>query len=956
MRELAAPQSPAGGPNAPPSDPTASPAPGNRVARSRVARGAVAAVLGGAWVLTLMARPGHWSLSVPLGFMGCLVVAWGMLEAVGSFDDLQGEAANAVRLRDLLFRLLESVGSVVALLLALRLAVSGILPWPRLGAAVLVTACFLGVVIAAYRAAATLGVWTDRSAKLAQRHGFWLVAVTTLVYLPMLGSYSLTDPWETHYGEVAREMLARDDWISLWWAQDGWFFSKPILDFWIQGLAFALLGVRFMPDEMISSTARNLFPQPEWAARLPVFLMALGGAYILYRGAAAAFGRRPAFLGSIVLLTTPYWAFLSHQSMTDMPYVAPLAAGLGLLLLAFATDPDTLARRYPVQVGSRTYQLSAFHAVFGLVLLLVLAQSLYLLSRNVTFQIDASPRGYLVHRDVFWSGSGGGNCGLPGNAACERYVATWSFFQPWLLALTWTVGVMGLLVVKRHERRLQRLCFLGFWLCLALSFMAKGAPGLVLPLGVVAVYVVAARRWTDVSRMELLTGALLLACVALPWFVQMYIRHGPAFTDRLLLHDMYKRAFVHVHDTNAGDDVTFRYYIWQLGYGLFPWTGLAVAALFWWLRGEGTSSRPCHAAWLLGFWFVLSFAMFTVSLTKFHHYVLPAVPGVALLTGWLLHRMIQSERSSRFGVVSGPWSLVALGLGCVWVIDGVRRCFPGGISGEVVSGTPPQAAPLLGIGLVVMGGVLAAAAGRPGRIRDESREGQHDRADWALMLVAVIAAVIVLPVGRDLWATFDKKLPGAMRLLHLFTYNYDRPWPQSLDFRAVLIGFSVSSAVAFMLLVLPRWRLRAVSCLCIISVLWTAWLLNLYLVRSAPHWGQRETIMAYYNDRSGPDEPLVAFQMNWKGENFYTGNRLPAFVTSGDKFKEWLADQRARGIRTLYFSTEHSRIGSLRRELGDPSDFQVLTTKELNNKFMVARVRFGDDLGASSNGPKTLID
>ena len=53
--------------------------------------------------------------------------------------------------------------------------------------------------------------------------------------------------------------------------------------------------------------------------------------------------------------------------------------------------------------------------------------------------------------------------------------------------------------------------------------------------------------------------------MCLPWYVQMYMRHGAPFTDRLLFHDMYKRAFVHVHDTNTGDDVSFRYYVWQLG-------------------------------------------------------------------------------------------------------------------------------------------------------------------------------------------------------------------------------------------------------------------------------------------------------------------------------------------------------------------------------------------------------
>ena len=32
------------------------------------------------------------------------------------------------------------------------------------------------------------------------------------------------------------------------------------------------------------------------------------------------------------------------------------------------------------------------------------------------------------------------------------------------------------------------------------------------------------------------------------------------------------------------DDVSFRYYVWQLGYGLFPWSGFGAAGLLWWLR------------------------------------------------------------------------------------------------------------------------------------------------------------------------------------------------------------------------------------------------------------------------------------------------------------------------------------------------------------------------------------
>jgi hypothetical protein len=78
--------------------------------------------------------------------------------------------------------------------------------------------------------------------------------------------------------------------------------------------------------------------------------------------------------------------------------------------------------------------------------------------------------------------------------------------------------------------------------------------------------------------------------------------------------------------------------------------------------------------------------------------------------------------------------------------------------------------------------------------------------------------------------------------------------------------------------------------------------------------------------------------MNWKGENFYTGNHLPAFVSTGQKFRDWVNEQRATGTRVMYFTTEHSRMSTLKNELGKVKSFQVLTKEELNNKFFLARV------------------
>src|SRR3954447_1019645 len=76
-----------------------------------------------------------------------------------------------------------------------------------------------------------------------------LLGLCVMIYIPLAGNYGLWDPWETHYGEVARQMAARNDWISLWWPgspQDppsGVFWSKPVLTFWLMAFSLKLFGL-----------------------------------------------------------------------------------------------------------------------------------------------------------------------------------------------------------------------------------------------------------------------------------------------------------------------------------------------------------------------------------------------------------------------------------------------------------------------------------------------------------------------------------------------------------------------------------------------------------------------------------------------------------------------------------------------------------------------------------------
>jgi hypothetical protein len=117
---------------------------------------------------------------------------------------------------------------------------------------------------------------------------------------------------------------------------------------------------------------------------------------------------------------------------------------------------------------------------------------------------------------------------------------------------------------------------------------------------------------------------------------------------------------------------------------------------------------------------------------------------------------------------------------------------------------------------------------------------------------------------------------------------------------------------------------------------WGVWGLDVYMEETAQHWGQHEMIAAYYADRQSPDQILVAYQMNWKGENFYTGNHVPAFVSTGSTFTTWLKKKKDEGAKVMYFITEHGRISGLKSEVAAKS-YREVTDKVLCNKFILVR-------------------
>jgi hypothetical protein len=90
-----------------------------------------------------------------------------------------------------------------------------------------------------------------------------------------------------------------------------------------------------------------------------------------------------------------------------------------------------------------------------------------------------------------------------------------------------------------------------------------------------------------------------------------------------------------------GDRGTFEYFLRELGYAMLPWITLAPAALAYAVMRPVRAVRRQGIFWFGAIWFVCGYALVSMSVTKFHHYILPAIPGLAIAIGCFLDDLVR---------------------------------------------------------------------------------------------------------------------------------------------------------------------------------------------------------------------------------------------------------------------------------------------------------------------------
>jgi 4-amino-4-deoxy-L-arabinose transferase-like glycosyltransferase len=717
-----------------------------------------------------------------------------------------------------------------------------------------------------------------------------VVLVSLAVLVPGIWRYSLVDPWETHYGEVARMMLQNNDWVHTEWPQDGeGFRSKPVLSFWLMAAGMRSVGMAEnggYSGEMVHD-ARTMI-----GIRLPFLLCAIGGLTLMWWMLARLVSRRLAWLALLVVGSTPLYCLIARQAIPDMPLTACVIGALSLFTLAIEDGDRPILRLGHIRLGRRLVAWDARHVALALVGSVIVLQALYYVTyfaaspwlavRTVLptpalwlpalmlLMLAALGRdGWLVLRLPFVLIGGIfaaiANAPMPRRAAgqtlwrhifddvltpWERYApdrylvhaivfaiipftaadvvyaimaplrpaaapiyalatlagvgALWAaggFFVrwrgPWPLPSWSEAGrITDRLLAMAPLTTMRQLYLLGCYSLLGISVLAKGPPGLAVVGAVGVLHVVLRRRWRALydGAFEIKRGLLLMIATFLPWHLAMYLKDGVRFIDEYVFTHILNRAAIGV-DNSPG---TFEYYASQIGHGMWLWAALLPAAVGTALLRARSDTREGRVRFLVATWAIAAVAFFCLVQTKFHHYILPAVPALGILVAFLLDD-------------------------------------------------------------------LAAR-----------RERLHP-------LYALLGIAIVLLVCRDL-------MHEPERWIEMFVFRYDRPWPSSepwlIDPSDGFLGLGVAAAIA--LAVAARWSRLGVLALGATGLAICVWSLQVYMPLAGTHWGMGDAVREYYDERTIYGEKRVYFGLgqlhddwNGAGERWTFDSHIPETLHLG---------------------------------------------------------------------------
>jgi 4-amino-4-deoxy-L-arabinose transferase-like glycosyltransferase len=250
---------------------------------------------------------------------------------------------------------------------------------------------------------------------------------------------------------------------------------------------------------------------------------------------------------------------------------------------------------------------------------------------------------------------------LAGSALITYRVAIWLAPDAALLAGS-AVALLGAYLGYTSPRGVRKL--LGYTLMnagAAFGFMAKSAPGWLVPALAIVTLIVWERRWSELRRWELYAGAVLQLLLVGPWIFAVAASPAGAESLRVFLWDNLVGRFTDVatapgHNYAQGHLNWWGKYLFELPVYLLPWTVLGAAALTRaWHEVRTTARAPAaesaRVAWRFAVSASLPFlALLSLAATARDVYAAPATLGFAVLIGLWSNTLLRQY--SRFDAIA----------------------------------------------------------------------------------------------------------------------------------------------------------------------------------------------------------------------------------------------------------------------------------------------------------------
>jgi 4-amino-4-deoxy-L-arabinose transferase-like glycosyltransferase len=212
------------------------------------------------------------------------------------------------------------------------------------------------------------------------------------------------------------------------------------------------------------------------------------------------------------------------------------------------------------------------------------------------------------------------------------------------------IGLLSFFLWESKESSLgrDRLWYL-FCFALGLATLAKGLVGAVLPLMIIAPYLILTGAWRSLLRPRLIiSGALIFIATAAVWYAPVVLRNGREFIDEFFIGHHFQRYL----SNKYRHPQPFYFFPLIALAGSFPWSGYLLssmarpdsrASLKRWRRdsSERTPDDRLHLFLLL--WIVVPIVFFSFSGSKLPGYILPIFPAVALIVGREMDRWWSDE-------------------------------------------------------------------------------------------------------------------------------------------------------------------------------------------------------------------------------------------------------------------------------------------------------------------------